>query len=464
MAKENKMGTMPIPKLLITMSLPMVISMLVQAMYNIVDSIFVSKLSEEALTAVSLAFPIQNLMIAVGAGTGVGINALLSRSLGEKHFEQANLAARNGLFLGMISSIVIAVLGGSCAHIFFLAQTSEPIIVRYGTQYMQIVTIISCGIFMQITLERLLQATGKTFYTMIMQGTGAIINIIMDPILIFGLFGFPRLEVAGAALATVFGQIVAVILGVFYNCKYNQEININMRHFRPNGRIIGEIYKVGVPSIIMQSIGSVMVFGFNKILLMFNTTATAVFGVYFKLQSFIFMPVFGLNNGMIPIVAYNYGARNRKRVLETLKLSVVISVCIMIVGLGIFQFFPQTLLAFFDASEKMIEIGVPALRTISLSFILAGFGIIISSSFQALGNGVYSLIISVARQLVVLLPAAYILANSFGLTAVWYSFPIAELMSAFLCFLLFKRINRMKLKPLDQPPTEEPPENVAEQT
>ena len=237
-----------------------------------------------------------------------------------------------------------------------------------------------------------------------------------------------------------------------------------MRHFRPNGRIIGEIYKVGVPSIIMQSIGSVMVFGFNKILLMFNTTATAVFGVYFKLQSFIFMPVFGLNNGMIPIVAYNYGARNRKRVLETLKLSVVISVCIMIVGLGIFQFFPQTLLAFFDASEKMIEIGVPALRTISLSFILAGFGIIISSSFQALGNGVYSLIISVARQLVVLLPAAYILANSFGLTAVWYSFPIAELMSAFLCFLLFKRINRMKLKPLDQPPTEEPPENVAEQT
>lgn len=464
MAKENKMGTMPIPKLLITMSLPMVISMLVQAMYNIVDSIFVSKLSEEALTAVSLAFPIQNLMIAVGAGTGVGINALLSRSLGEKHFEQANLAARNGLFLGMISSIVIAVLGGSCAHIFFLAQTSEPVIVRYGTQYMQIVTIISCGIFMQITLERLLQATGKTFYTMIMQGTGAIINIIMDPILIFGLFGFPRLEVAGAALATVFGQIVAVILGVFYNCKYNQEININMRHFRPNGRIIGEIYKVGVPSIIMQSIGSVMVFGFNKILLMFNTTATAVFGVYFKLQSFIFMPVFGLNNGMIPIVAYNYGARNRKRVLETLKLSVVISVCIMIVGLGIFQFFPQTLLAFFDASEKMIEIGVPALRTISLSFILAGFGIIISSSFQALGNGVYSLIISVARQLVVLLPAAYILANSFGLTAVWYSFPIAELMSAFLCFLLFKRINRMKLKPLDQPPTEEPPENVAEQT
>ena len=451
MKKENKMGVLPIPKLLITMSLPMVISMLVQALYNIVDSIFVAKLSEEALTAVSLAFPVQNLMIAIASGTGVGINALLSRSLGEKNFDRADKAAQNGIFLAILSCIAMAVIGLLGSHAFFLTQTDQEAIVKYGTQYMQVVTIVSVGIFMQITMERLLQATGKTFFTMITQGTGAIINIIMDPILIFGLFGFPRLEVAGAAIATVFGQLVAVCLCIFFNCRYNKEIHINMLHFRPDLSTIGDIYRVGVPSIIMQSIGSVMVFGFNKILLVFSTTAAALFGVYFKLQSFIFMPVFGLNNGMIPIVAYNYGARKKKRIMETIRLSVCISIGIMFLGLLAFQIMPVPLLHLFDASDHMIEIGVPALRIISIHFLLAGYGIIISSSFQALGNGFYSLIISAVRQLVVILPVAYLLSHLFGLHSVWFSFPIAELVSVILCTLLFRRIKRLKLDPLDSP-------------
>lgn len=451
MKKENKMGVLPIPKLLITMSLPMVISMLVQALYNIVDSIFVAKLSEEALTAVSLAFPVQNLMIAIASGTGVGINALLSRSLGEKNFDRADKAAQNGIFLAILSCIAMAVIGLLGSHAFFLTQTDQEAIVKYGTQYMQVVTIVSVGIFMQITMERLLQATGKTIFTMITQGTGAIINIIMDPILIFGLFGFPRLEVAGAAIATVFGQLVAVCLCIFFNCRYNKEIHINMLHFRPDLSTIGEIYRVGVPSIIMQSIGSVMVFGFNKILLVFSTTAAALFGVYFKLQSFIFMPVFGLNNGMIPIIAYNYGARKKKRIMETIRLSVCISIGIMFLGLLAFQIMPVPLLHLFDASDHMIEIGVPALRIISIHFLLAGYSIIISSSFQALGNGFYSLIISAVRQLVVILPVAYLLSHLFGLHSVWFSFPIAELVSVILCTLLFRRIKRLKLDPLDSP-------------
>ncbi len=449
MPKENKMGTMPVPKLLITMSLPMIISMLVQALYNIVDSIFVAKLSEDALTAVSLAFPIQNLMIAIGVGTGVGINALLSRSLGEKKFEQANLAAENGVFLAVISFLLTALVGIFGSRLFFVAQTSQKTIVQYGIQYMEVITICSIGVYIQITMERLLQATGKTFYTMITQGTGAIINIILDPILIFGLFGFPRLEVAGAAIATVIGQIVGAALSTFFNIRVNKEIRINMKKFRPNKQIIGEIYRVGIPSIIMQSIGSVMVFGFNKILLFFNTTAAAVFGFYFKLQSFIFMPIFGINNGMVPIIAYNYGARNRKRIMDTIRLATLISIGIMILGVLLFQFFPKTLLGFFDASDHMISIGIPALRIISIHFVLAGYSIIISSTFQALGNGVYSLIVSVARQLVVLLPCAWILAECFGLNAVWFSFPAAELISVLLCTLLFRRIDRLKLAPLE---------------
>ena len=446
--QENKMGVMPVPKLLITMSLPMVISMLVQALYNVVDSVFVAKINEAALTAVSLAFPVQNLMIAISAGTGVGINALLSRHLGEKKFEEANNVARNGIFLGMASYIVMALIGLFGSHLFFTVQTKDPVIIRYGTQYMLIITIGSVGIFMQITFERLMQSTGRTIYNMITQGTGAVINIVLDPILIFGLFGLPRMEVAGAALATVIGQLVAVCMSLYFNCRKNPELNINMKGFRPDRTIIANIYKVGVPSIIMQSIGSVMVFGMNKILLIFSSTAAAVFGVYFKLQSFIFMPVFGLNNGMIPIVAYNYGARDKKRIMKTINLSVMIAVGIMILGLAIFQIFPAQLLRLFDASEHMLEIGVPALRIISLSFIFAGYCIIVGSAFQALGNGVYSLIVSVARQLFVILPVAYLFAELFGLHMVWWAIPIAEIVSVVLSSLLFKRIIRQKVKPL----------------
>ena len=446
--QEDKMGVMPVPKLLITMSLPMVISMLVQALYNVVDSVFVAKINEAALTAVSLAFPVQNLMIAISAGTGVGINALLSRHLGEKKFEEANNVARNGIFLGMASYIVMALIGLFGSHLFFTVQTNDPVIIRYGTQYMLIITIVSVGIFMQITFERLMQSTGRTIYNMITQGTGAVINIVLDPILIFGLFGLPRMEVAGAALATVIGQLVAVCMSLYFNCRKNPELNINMKGFRPDRTIIANIYKVGVPSIIMQSIGSVMVFGMNKILLIFSSTAAAVFGVYFKLQSFIFMPVFGLNNGMIPIVAYNYGARDKKRIMKTINLSVMIAVGIMILGLAIFQIFPAQLLRLFDASEHMLEIGVPALRIISLSFIFAGYCIIVGSAFQALGNGVYSLIVSVARQLFVILPVAYLFAELFGLHMVWWAIPIAEIVSVVLSSLLFKRIIRQKVKPL----------------
>lgn len=445
---ENKMGIMPVPKLLITMSLPMIISMLVQALYNIVDSIFVARINEEALTAVSLAFPVQNLMIAIAAGTGVGINALLSRHLGENKPKEANAAAQNGIFLGMISCIVMALLGLFGSHLFFTVQTSDPLIVKYGTQYLTIITVVSVGIFMQITFERLMQSTGKTIYNMITQGTGAIINIILDPILIFGLFGFPKMEVVGAALATIIGQFVAVCMSLYFNCKKNTELNLNMRKFRPDKRVIAEIYKVGVPSIIMQSIGSVTVFGMNKILLIFSSTAAAVFGVYFKLQSFIFMPVFGLNNGMIPIVAFNYGARNKKRIMKTIDLSVIIAVGIMLAGLVIFQIFPARLLGFFGASEHMLQIGIPALRIISLSFIFAGYNIIVGSVFQALGNGVYSLIISVARQLFVILPVAYLFAQLFGLHKIWWAIPIAEIVSVVLSTLLFKRIRRQKIMPL----------------
>lgn len=447
--QENKMGVMPVPRLLITMSLPMMLSMLVQALYNIIDSMFVAKLSEDALTAVSLAFPIQTLMIAVATGTGVGINALLSRNLGEKNFVGANNAAKNGIFLGIMSYLAFALIGLFGSKLFFLVQTDNPVIITYGTQYMQIICLMSFGIFMQIVFERLLQSTGKTVYNMITQGTGAIINIILDPILIFGLFGMPKLEVAGAAIATVIGQIVAVIMSFFFNTKKNREININMRGFRPHGHTIAIIYEVGIPSIIMQAIGSVMTFGMNKILLMFSSTAAAVFGVYFKLQSFIFMPVFGLNNGMIPIIAYNYGARKRERITQTIKLSIIIAVSIMFVGLIIFQVLPEFLLtSLFEASAEMTAIGVPALKIISLSFLFAGYCIIVGSVFQALGNGVYSLIISTARQLFVILPVAYIFAEVFGLHMIWWAFPIAEIVSFILSSVLLKRIYIKKVKPL----------------
>ncbi len=447
---ENKMGTMPINRLLITMSLPMIISMLVQAMYNIIDSVFVAQIGEEALAAVSMAFPIQNLMIAVSAGTCVGVNALLSRSLGEGKPRDAQLTAVNGIFLAFLGALAFALFGIFGSRIYFESQTSDPLIIEQGVQYLQICTILSIGIFMEMTLERILQSTGRTIYNMYSQGVGAITNIILDSIMIFGLLGFPALGIRGAALATVIGQILAAFLSLLFNLKKNEDVSIDMRGFRPDGRIIKIIYEVGIPSIIMQSIASVMTYGMNLILISFSATAVTVFGVYFKLQSFIFMPIFGLNNGMIPIVAYNYGAKNRKRIMATTRLSIYIAVGIMLVGLAIFQMFPAQLLQMFNASEHMLEVGVPALRLISLSFIFAGYAIIVSSVFQALGNGVYSLIVSVIRQMVCILPAAYFFANSFGLHAVWYAFPLSEIVSVILSTVLFKRIYDKKIKVLGQ--------------
>ena len=446
--KENKMGVMPVNKLLIQMSLPMMISMLVQALYNVVDSIFVSRIEEDALTAVSLAFPIQSLMIALGAGTGVGINALLSKSLGEKNFDRANKAANNGVFLSFLSYIVFLIVGLTVVKPFYASQTTDPEILQYGYQYLTVVCCLSVGIFGQFTFERLLQSTGKTFYTMITQCIGAIINIILDPILIFGYFGMPKLGVAGAAWATVTGQIVAMILAFVINIKKNTEIQFRFRGFRPDGGTIKQIYIVGVPSIIMQSIGSVMTYGMNQILLAFTSTAATVFGVYFKLQSFIFMPVFGLNNGMIPIVAYNYGAGRKDRLIKTVKLSIGYAMCLMAIGFLIFQFLPGPLLALFDASEIMMALGVSALRIISVHFLIAGYCIICGSMFQALGNGVYSLVVSVARQLVVLLPVAYLLSLTGDVNAVWWAFPIAELMSAVVSTFFLIRIYKKVIKPL----------------
>lgn len=450
MSQENKMGTMPVRRLLITMSLPMIISMLVQALYNIVDSVFVSMINQAALTAVSMAFPIQNLLIAVSAGTCVGVNALLSRSLGEKNAKNANLAAANGLFLAFLSFLAFALFGLFGARFFFESQTDNPVIIEYGIQYLQIVCIFSFGLFGEMMFERILQSTGQTFYCMITQGTGAIINIILDPIMIFGLCGMPAMGIQGAAAATVFGQIVAMFLAAFLNHTKNRDVRISFKGFRPNGKTISVIYQVGVPSIIMQSISSVMTFGLNKILINFTETAVAVFGVYFKLQSFIFMPIFGLNNGMIPIIAYNYGARSRKRIMETVRLSIGIAVGIMFIGLLVFQLMTPQLLMLFQADADMLSIGIPALRIISVSFLFAGYCIIVGSVFQAMGNGVYSLIISVARQLICILPLAYFFAVTFGLHAVWYSIPLAEITSVVLSSILFRKIYVDKIRPLGQ--------------
>ena len=448
MQQENKMGVMPVNRLILTMSLPMILSMLVQALYNIVDSMFVSRLSENALTAVSLAFPAQNLMIAVATGTGVGVNAALSRSLGERNFDRANKIADHAVFLAIASYAVFAVLGLFFSRQFFLWQTDIEEIVDQGTDYLRICTLFSFGLFLEIACERLLQSTGKTIYSMYTQGLGAIINIIFDPIMIFGLFGFPKMGVAGAAAATVFGQILAAVLGIFLNKTRNQEIHVSFRGFRPNSEIIRHIYSVGIPSIIMSSIGSVMTFGMNKILIGFTSTATAVFGVYFKLQSFVFMPVFGLNNGTVPSIAYNYGAAKPDRILKTLKLAICYAVGIMLIGFAVFQLLPDKLLLIFEASENMLNIGVPALRIISVSFLFAGYCIVCSSMFQALGHGLLSLLVSVFRQLLVLLPSAFLLSKIGGLDLVWYSFPIAEICSIFFSTYFLKHVYKKEIEPL----------------
>lgn len=448
--EENKMGVMPVNGLIISMSLPIMASMLVQALYNIVDSIFVAKINENALTAVSMAFPIQNLMIAVGVGTAVGVNALLARSLGEKDFKKVNKIAENAVFLTALSYLLFLIIGVFFVDPFYRSQTDIEEIVRYGKEYLSVCCCFSFGVFTQVMFERLLQATGKTIYSMITQGVGAIVNIILDPIMIFGLFGFPKMGVTGAAAATVIGQIVAGILAVWMNHTRNHEVRIQMKGFRPELPVIGQIYGIGVPSIIMQAIGSVMTYGMNRILISFTSTATAVFGVYFKLQSFVFMPVFGLNNGVIPIVAYNYGAKNTERVISAVRYSIAYAMSIMAVGLLVFQILPGPLLKLFSASEMMIEIGIPALRIISMSFLLAGFCIACGSIFQALGCSVYSMYVSVARQLVVLLPAAWFLAKLGNVNLVWWAIPIAELMSLAMTVYYMIRVNQKIISKIKQ--------------
>ena len=445
--QENKMGVMPVGRLLFTMSLPIMISMLVQALYNVVDSMFVARVSENALTALSMAFPIQNLMIAVSTGLGVGLNAVLSRALGAKDSKGVNSAATNGIMLMFICGLLFMLGGVTVVRPYFEMQTDIEEIVTSGIDYTTIVMVGSMGIFMQILFERLLQSTGRTMLTMISQGTGAIVNIIFDPIFIFGYFGFPKMGVAGAAYATILGQWIAAVLGLIMNIRMNPEVSISMKGFKPHGATLRRILSIGIPSVIMQSIGSVMTFLMNQILIVFSSTAVAVFGVYFKLQSFVFMPVFGLNNGTVPIVAYNFGARKGDRMKKTIKYSICAAIGIMICGALLFQSIPDKLLMLFDASDEMLRLGVPALRIISLGFPLAGFGIGAGSVFQALGYSVYSMVISLIRQLVVLIPCAYLIGQVTGdVTGVWWAFFIAEAVSLVVSALYLRRVNRKVIR------------------
>ena len=436
--QENKMGVMPVGRLLATMSVPIMISMLVQALYNIVDSIFVSRICEDALTAVSMAFPLQNIIISIAVGFGVGINALLSRALGQKNAERVNQVAVNGLLLALLSYLLVLVGGLIGIRAYMRAQTDIESIVEYGITYLNICVLCSFGVFCEITFERFLQATGRTIYSMVTQLAGALTNIILDPILIFGLLGFPKLGIAGAAWATVIGQCVGAVVAVTLNHFKNPEVHLRLRHIRPNGRLMGEITAISIPSIIMSCISSLTCFIMNLILITFSSTAVAVFGVYFKLQSFVFMPVFGLNNGMVPIIAYNYGAQKPERIHKTIRLGMAYAVAIMAVGLLVFQLIPKQLLLMFDASDAMLGIGAPALRIMSLAFVFAGVGIASSSACQAFGYSVYSMLISIARQIVVLIPAAYLLSLTGVLRSIWFAFPIAEIVSLFLSLFFLR--------------------------
>ena len=448
--RENRMGTEHIPSLLMKMALPMMLSMLVQALYNVVDSIFVAKISEDALTALSVAFPLQNLMIAFATGLGVGINSLLSRALGEKDRQKADAAAGNGLFLELCAALLFVFIGFVLGPSFVRSQTSSAIVADHGITYVRICIGMGAFCFIAIFYERMLQATGKTHLAMIGQLVGALINIVFDPILIFGLLGFPKLGVAGAAIATVFGQFCGAMVALAIHQKKNREIRITLSGLRPRSFTVRTILSVGVPSIIMGSIGSVMTYCVNRILDGFSSTAVAVFGVYFKLQSFFFMPVFGLNNAMVPLIAYNYGARRPARMKQTIRWAIIYACSIMAVGLLLMQLMPDVFLRLFDASDDMLRIGVPALRTISLAFVGAGYAIVLSSTFQALGKGLYSMFVSIARQLVVLVPAAWLLSRTGQLSAVWWAFPIAELMSALVSTLFFLHLKKTLLLPLEQ--------------
>lgn len=456
--QENKMGVMPENKLLVSMALPMIISMLVQALYNVVDSIFVARITtdevvldaagkaisagSDAISALGLSFPVQMLLIAIASGTGVGVNSIVSKSLGEKNQKLADKVSSLGVFLMLCSYVVFLIVGLFFTPVIMKAQGANGRVAEYGETYLSIVCICSLGLFLQMMFERLLQSTGRTIYSMITQLTGAVINIILDPILIFGLCGMPKLGVAGAAYATVIGQIVAAILAIILNSKKNPDIKVSIKGMLPNIELIKRIYIIGVPSIIMQAIGSVMTFSFNRILNGIDVEAVPVFTVYYKLQSIFFMPVIGLSNAMIPIVAYNFGARKKSRMTKTVKLSYIYAFMLMMVGFLLFQLIPDKLLLLFDTgTESLLTLGVPALRIIGCHYLIAWFCIISSSLFQALGTAVYSMFISIARQLVVLIPAAYILGKIGGLDLIWWSFVVAEFMSLLMCLIFKKRAN-----------------------
>lgn len=450
---ENKMGVMPVKPLIISMALPMMLSMIVQALYNIVDSIFVARLSESAVTAVTLVFPLQNLMISLGLGTGVGINALLSQSLGAKKFSASDAAANTGILLNFIHFIIFLCIGFFCSAMFINSQTSDPEIAGYAVSYMKVVSVLSFGCFFQLTFERLLQSTGRTSLSMISQMSGAVINIILDPIMIFGLCGFPRLEVAGAALATCIGQMCAAVIGLVLNIKYNKDISLSLKKIlSPKAETVRAIYMVGVPSMLMMAIGSVMTYFMNLITGKFSSTAQAVFGIYFRLQSFVFMPVFGLNNGLIPVMAYNYGAKDKKRIMEALKFSLTLAIVIMCFGSLIMILFPGRLLGIFKASDYMLKIGVPAMRTIAVHFPMAAVGIVLGSVFQAFSKSMYSLVISLARQLVVLIPVAWLLSLTGVLNYIWWCYPIAEVIAVLLTIVFFNNVKKSILDPLEKAP------------
>lgn len=446
--QENKMGVMPVGKLLVNMALPMIISMLVQAFYNIVDSVYVSQVSESAVTALSLAFPVQNMQIGFAVGVGVGVNALLSQSLGRKDQESVNWAAGQGVFLALVATALFMLFGFFGVRPYYTMQSTVAETVEGGIAYTSICCIFTVGVFIQVLCERLLQATGRAMQTMILQGTGAIINIILDPVFIHGWWGMPRMGVAGAAVATVIGQCTGAVLGIYLNLRHNPEVQLHVKFMKPNWKVISPILEVGIPSVVMNGIGSVMNFGMNQILQGFNEVATGVFGIYYKLQSLFFMPLFGINNATISILAYNYGARKPKRIVHTLKLATAVAVCIMLVGLAVFQLFPQALLGIFNPTEEFLAIGVKALRILCLPFPVAAICISLGASFQALGKGSYSTVVSLCRQLIVLLPAAYLLSLTGSVDNVWWSFPIAEVMSALVTGLLFAKLYRQKVKPL----------------
>lgn len=446
--QENKMGVMPVGKLLVNMALPMIISMLVQAFYNIVDSVYVSQVSESAVTALSLAFPVQNMQIGFAVGVGVGVNALLSQSLGRKDQESVNWAAGQGVFLALVATALFMLFGFFGVRPYYTMQSTVAETVEGGIAYTSICCIFTVGVFIQVLCERLLQATGRAMQTMILQATGAIINIILDPVFIHGWWGMPKMGVAGAAVATVIGQCTGAVLGIYLNLRHNPEVQLHVKFMKPNWKVIAPILEVGIPSVVMNGIGSVMNFGMNQILQGFNEVATGVFGIYYKLQSLFFMPLFGINNATISILAYNYGARKPKRIVHTLKLATAVAVCIMLVGLAVFQLFPQALLGIFNPTEEFLAIGVKALRILCLPFPVAAICISLGASFQALGKGSYSTIVSLCRQLIVLLPAAYLLSLTGDVNNVWWSFPIAEVMSALVTGLLFAKLYRQKVKPL----------------